>query len=214
MSKISKVESVGASIYWFAALTLCLFIFAHIFDDVRHRNENLFLGVIIPFLLAATFMAFWVNRWLWHRFPALTPHRSMPNSTGLSVLIGLLLSLAISTLWGKSPLFDRFYDSCKIILLIVLAGVILGYIHRVGGRFSVLLSVLSSGLAMITSFLALLIFALLFNAPENLLAFTWPVATNYIKDLLVFTWSMATIGIPYAVVVILYDCFQKASTTI
>lgn len=195
MDEQNQAKPAGCATIWFGAAILWLFIFAHVFDDVRHGNENLALGFGIPFWLIATLVSASLVRLLWACFPNLAPRRSNAGSGGLPVGVGLLIALGIGAIWCQSALFSSVYDSCKIIALIVAAGVMLGFVYKMGGRFNVLVSVLSGALAAIAAFLVLMAFSSGGNG-----------------DLLEDTLSMASIGVPYAVAVSLYDCCRRAST--
>jgi len=197
MDEQNQAKPAGCATIWFGGSVLWLFIFAHVFDDVRHYTENLFLFVVIPFLIAAAALSVWAGRWFWHQFPNLSPHRSHAQSSFLPVLIGFLFSLMAAALWGKSPLFALVYDSCKIILLIIVSGLLLGFVYKVGGRVNVLLSVLAGALSAVTAFLGFVVMGLMFGGT---------------KDLWSGVWSFASIGIPYVIAVVLYDCYRKAST--
>jgi len=197
MREQNQRRPAGCATVWFGGAVIWLFIFAHIFDDVRHGTENLLLLVVIPFLIVAASLSVWAGRWFWHQFPHLSPRRLHAKSSFLPVLIGFLLSLMAAFLWAKSPLFTWFYDSCKIILLIVLSGLILGFVYQTGGRVSVLLSLFSGALSAITAFLSFLAMGLIFGGT---------------KDLLSGVLSFASIGIPYVIAVVLYDCYRKTTT--
>ncbi len=197
MSDIENKKASGFPTFGFGALSVWLFIFAHVLDDVRHDRENLFLGFIVPFLFVATAIAVWFGKLVWYLFPALSPRRSQSPSTDISIFVGILTSVVLATVWGKSPLFINVYDSTKIMLLMVMAGILFGFIYKVGGRFSIFVSLFSACLAAIISFVAFLGMALLTGGEKNM----W-------RD----TWSMASIGVPYAIATVLYDCYRKALT--
>ena len=197
MDEQSQSKPAGCTTFWFAASVIWLFLFAHIFDDVRHGTENLFLLFIIPFAFIAVAVSILVNRLFWHHFPNLAPRSASLSSTPLPVYIALLFSLVIATLWGKSPFFIWFYDSCKIMLLVVVSGLLLGLILKVGGRFSIFASFLSAALSAITAYSVLLLTSLLSGGG---------------KDLSGSTLFFASIVVPYVVATTLYDCYCKALT--
>ena len=180
---------------WFGAASLWLFITAHMFDDIRHGSENLGLGFGIPFWLTATFFSTLVGRLFWICFPNFAPRSLHASSGWLSVGIGFGIALIIASIWVISPLFAAVYDSYKIILLMLIAGLLLGLIYKVGGRFSVWVSFLVAMIAALTAFLVFFV-----------LEFSSSGSTN-----LVGAWSLAEIGLPYAISVSLYDCYRKAS---
>lgn len=76
----------------------------------------------------------------------------------------------------------------------MLAGVLLGIIYKIGGRFSVFVSLLYGALAAITAFLVSVVAGLWFDG---------------VQDLWRNMWVFASIGIPYTVTVALYDCYRK-----
>jgi hypothetical protein len=197
MNDNSATKPGGLSTFWFAALTLWLFLFAHVADDVRHRHENLFLFFIVPFLIGATAASVWGGRLFWHQFPRLAPRGSQPPaaSTHKPVAIALLVSLGAAALWGNSALFVWCYDSCKIIVLMVLAGTTFGFIYKVGGRGSVLVSLLSGLISAAGTLATFGILSLLAGGGRDL-----PAATLF----------LASIGVPYSVAVALYDCYRRA----
>lgn len=185
----------GCATVWFAAAILWLFIFAHIADDVRNGHENLALGFGIPFWLIATFFSIWGVRAVWHLFPKLVPRRSSIISNWWPVVIAFVIAFIISTSWIYSSLSDSVYDSCKIICLIALTGLLLGFIYRLGGWHGTWRSVLSAMLAADIAFLAYVIIGFL-NGDKNLVA---------------VAWFFAPIGLPFAIVVSLYDSYRKVS---
>lgn len=196
MNEAAAAKPTGWPTFWFAALALWLFLFAHVIDDVRHHVENLFLLFIVPFLIAAVAASVWLGRLLQRTFPSLALHRLPQSSAGSPVDVGLLCSFIVAALWARSPLFAWFYDSCKIILLIAFAGPMLGSIYKSSGLAGVLKSLLRTAFAAATALLCFVLAALLPDAGKSLLG-----AVGFI----------APIGIPYIIAVALYDCCREAS---
>ncbi len=180
-----KTLWVGAGVFW-------LFLFAEVFDEVRHGHENLMLFFGAPFWLGACAITLGTVRLLWHLFPPLAPKRTRANPTHLPVLAGLFFALLVALAWGKSSLFALCYDSVKWMLLIVIAGWTLGLGYKMGGRFNVVVALAAGALS---AAVALLMFFLLALSHER-------------EKIWLATWSFARIGVPFAVAVTLYDSFR------
>jgi hypothetical protein len=180
--------------FWFGAGIFWLFIFAQVFDDVRHGHENLFLLFGAPFWLGACAIALAAVHLLWHRFPRLAPRYSPTRSTALPVLVSVLFGLGAAFAWGKSPLFALCYDSGKWMLVLLITGWALGVVFKRGGTLSVVLSLVAAMLSALVTVLVFFFVALVM-APREL----WDV-----------TWSLAALGVPFTVAVMLYECSLKA----
>ncbi|RYG61198.1 hypothetical protein EON80_24090, partial [bacterium] len=189
----SSVPAPGRT-FWFGAGIFWLFIFAEVFDDVRHGHENLFLLFGTAFWLGACAIALGAVHLLWHRFPQLSPRSESPQRMNLSVLLGLLCGPGAAFAWGKSPLLALCYDSGKWMLVLLIAGWTLGVVFKRGGTRNVVVSLLAAMLSAVVTVLVFFLFALM-EAPREL----WGA-----------TWSFAALGVPFTVAVMLYECTLKA----
>ena len=191
----SVTTSLGKTL-WFGGGIFWLFIFAEVFDEVRHGHENLVLLFGAPFWFAACAVSLGVGRWLWHYFPSLAPKRTRANFTHLPVVVGLFCAVILVFIWGKSPLFASCYDSIKWMLLMVIVGWTLGLGYKMGGVCNVAVALLCGALSALVTLLVcfLLVVSLSHGAEKVWLA----------------TWEIGRIGVPFAVSVTLYDSFRWA----
>ena len=180
--------------FWFGAAIFWVFIFAQVFDDVRHGHENLFLLFGAPIWLGACAIALGAGRLLWHRFPRLTPRHVPTQSTALPVIVGVLCGLGAAFAWGKSPLFALCYDSGKWMLVLLIAGSTLGVVFKMGGARNIVVSLMAAMVSAVVTILVFFLFALMV-APREL----WSA-----------TWGFAALGVPFTVAVMLYECTLKS----
>lgn len=193
--QIEKSKYVAFATLIFAFIVFWLFIFADMDDTLRHGSENLFIFFGSPFWITACVVSRLAGHVFWRLFPKLAPRRARATTSYLPVLVSILAALTAAVIWRISPLFVLIYGSSKAILLILIAGSMLGLIGKVGGLGSVLLSVLSGVLSAVIASAAILIFLFMWVGRE---------------DLLSSTGVFASLGVPFAVSVAFYDCYRKA----
>jgi hypothetical protein len=191
----NEAKPAGCATVWFAVTVVWLYLWAFVEDDVRHGTENLFIFFAVPLLFLAATVSVWAVRFFWMDYPQLAPRPSQSASSGRPVLVGVLLAIGAAVIWSNSFLFDSVYHSCKIILLILLSGLLLGLVHKSGGRLSVMLSLLAMALSAITT-------TLLF------LFIVWP------RDGISSWWNFVSAFIPYVASVMLFACYRKASAEV
>ncbi len=190
----------ASALFWFGAVVGFLMLMGEVADEVRHGHENLMIGFVIPLWGFAVLFSTLVSRSLWITFPALSPRKDAAQRDVWCVVGAVCLSLALGAIWGKSVLFSYFYDSCKIILTLQIAGLLLGMIYRIGGSLNVLSSLL---IALVAALAACL----------GLLAIVYLMTRDGAPNAVEVARSLTSVGVPLAISMALYDCLLQSQFT-
>ena len=198
--KITNRLFIRASeIFWFGAVVGFLLLMGEVIDEVRHGDENLMIGFAIPLWGFAVLFSTLVNRSVQMILPALSPRNTVSERSSWSVIIAVGLTLTLGVIWGKSALFAHFYDSCKIILTLQIAGLLLGFIYKIGGLRNLLVSLLFALVAAVA-------------ACGGLLAIVYAMSSDGAPNTMEIARALTSIGVPLAISMALFDCLRQAQS--
>jgi len=199
MKFTSRLFVRASEMFWFAAVVGFLLLMGEVIDEVRHGHENLMIGFAIPLWGFAVLFSTLVSRSMQTTFPALSPRNIVPERNNWSVIIAVGLALTLGVIWGKSALFAHFYDSCKIILAMQLAGLLLGFIYKTGGLRNLLVSLFFALVAAVA-------------ACGGLLVIVYAMSSDDSPNIMEIARALTSIGVPLATLMALLDYLRQAQS--
>lgn len=186
----------ASEMFCFGAVVGFMLLMGEVVDEVRHGDENLMIGFVIPFWGFAVLFSTLVSRAIQAILPALSLRHILPERSDWNVISAVGLALTLGVVWGKSPLFAQVYDSCKIILTLQIIGLLLGFIYKIGGLRGILVSLFIAAVAAVT-------------AGGGLLAFVYLTSSGGDPNTVEIARSLTFIGVPLAISLALFDCLRQ-----
>lgn len=195
MKTIHPLFARASEMFWFGAVVGFLLLMSEVIDEVRHGDENLMIGFFIPLWAFTVLFSTLISRTTRIIFPAISPQSCTPERSKWSIIGAVGLTLILGFAWGKSALFAHFYDSCKIILTLLITGLLLGFIYKTGGLRNLLVSLLFALVAAVA-------------ACGGLLAIVYFTASADMPNTTEIARVLTSIGVPLATLMALFDCLR------